>query len=145
MSVRFRLSASAIDSNAERLALGPQAAAGAFVSFEGWVRNHHGGREVLRLQYEAHATLAQRSGEQILAELTALHGLHAAACVHRVGMLEIGEVAVWVGVCAAHRDAAFAACRQIIDRIKAEVPIWKHEHYTNNEKTWVGADVVKPT
>lgn len=144
MKSRFQLSELPIDTAVQRAGLGQQAAAGAYASFEGWVRNHHAGQSVLRLRYEAHTALAQCSGEQILAEVSDTYRLEAAACVHRVGLLEVGEVAVWVGVCAAHRDAAFAACRLIIDRIKAEVPIWKHEHYANNEKSWVGADVVKP-
>ena len=59
-----------------------------------------------------------------------------AACVHRTGELGIGELAVWVGVSAAHRDAAFAACRWIIDEVKARVPIWKQEHYEDGDSVW---------
>lgn len=139
-SATFQLREQPINPQAERERLGLQASAGAYVSFEGWVRNHQGGRSVQRLNYQAHVTLANKAGAKILQESATRHGLLAAAAVHRLGLLEVGEIAVWVGVCAAHRDAAFAACREIIDRIKAEVPIWKHEHYLDNEKTWVGAE-----
>lgn len=139
-SAVFQLSEHRIDPQAERERLGLQASAGAYVSFEGWVRNHHGGRSVQRLDYQAHVTLANKAGAKILQESATRHKLLAASAVHRLGLLEIGEIAVWVGVCAAHREAAFAACREIIDRIKAEVPIWKHEHYIDNEKTWIGAE-----
>ena len=57
--------------------------------------------------------------------------------VHRVGHLRIGELAVWVGVSAAHRGAAFTACRYIIDELKARVPIWKKEHYTSGSTQWI--------
>jgi molybdopterin synthase catalytic subunit len=139
----FRLSEVEIIPAQERRVLEARSDAGAFVAFEGWVRNHHAGRSVLRLAYTANPALAVRTGQHIVAELVQQNTLLGASVVHRLGLLEIGEIAVWVGVCAAHRDSAFEGCRALIDRIKAEVPIWKHEHYTNNEKTWVGADVVK--
>ena len=63
-----------------------------------------------------------------------------ARCVHRVGSLAIGDLAVWVGVIAAHRDAAFAACRFIIDEVKSRVPIWKNEHYADGESGWLHPD-----
>ena len=63
-----------------------------------------------------------------------------ARCVHRVGLLEIGECAVWVGVAAKHRDEAFRACRYIIDEIKHRLPIWKKEHYVNGDSGWVNCE-----
>ena len=63
-----------------------------------------------------------------------------AICIHRVGTLEIGDIAVWVGVTAAHRGAAFDACRYIIDEVKARVPIWKKEHYTGGDSGWVNCE-----
>ena len=63
-----------------------------------------------------------------------------ARCVHRIGDLAIGELAVWVGVSAAHRDAAFAACRYVIDEVKARVPIWKHERYADGDAGWLHPD-----
>lgn len=112
-------------------------AAGAFASFEGWVRNHNEGRAVDRLEYQAYETLGVREGEKILAEAAARFPILGAACIHRVGTLEIGEMAVWVGVTAAHRDAAFAACRFIIDEVKERVPIWKKEHYAEGVSGWI--------
>jgi molybdopterin synthase catalytic subunit len=117
--------------------------AGACVTFEGWVRDHHQGRMVAGLRYEAHAGLAEAEGARILAEALLRFDCVNACCVHRIGVLAIGELAVWVGVSAAHRDAAFAACRHIIDEVKARVPIWKHERYGDGDAAWVhptGAD-----
>ena len=113
---------------------------GGYVTFEGAVRNHNEGRTVLRLEYEAFAPLAQREGERILAAATARFGLMHAHCAHRVGALEIGELAVWVGVAAAHRGEAFDACRYIIDHIKHSVPIWKKEYYEDGDSGWVNCE-----
>lgn len=112
-------------------------AAGACVCFEGRVRNHNEGRSVQRLEYEAYEQLGRKEGERIMAEALARFPLARARCVHRLGTLEIGELAVWVGVTAAHRDAAFAACRYIIDQVKDRVPIWKKEHYAAGDSGWI--------
>ncbi len=114
--------------------------AGACVTFEGWVRNHHEGRAVTRLEYEAYNTVAAAEGERILAEARERFALVDARCVHRVGSLDIGDLAVWVGASAAHRDAAFRACRYIIDEIKSRVPIWKKEHYAEGDSGWVNCE-----
>lgn len=111
--------------------------AGAYASFEGWVRDHHGGRAVSGLRYESYAELALSEGAKVLAEARERFEIVDACCVHRVGDLAIGELAVWVGVSAAHRDAAFAACRYIIDETKARVPIWKRERYAGGEADWL--------
>ena len=111
--------------------------AGAFAGFEGWVRNHHGGRAVTGLHYEAYPVLAEREGEAVLDEALARFEILDARCVHRHGDLAIGELAVWVGVSAGHRDAAFAACRYIIDEVKARVPIWKRERYVDGDANWL--------
>jgi len=132
----FRLSQSAIDVaplRASLLATG----AGACASFEGWVRDHNEGRAVTGLAYEAYAALAEAEGAKVLAEARAKFAIVEVACVHRVGELGLGELAVWVGVSAAHRDAAFAACRFVIDEIKARVPIWKHERYIDGDGAWL--------
>lgn len=110
---------------------------GGYASFEGWVRNHNADRAVLGLRYEAYAALAQAEGEKIIDEALARFEVLDARCVHRVGALAIGELAVWVGVSAAHRDAAFAACRYIIDEVKSRVPIWKHERYAEGDAGWL--------
>lgn len=119
--------------------LHPQA--GAFASFEGWVRDHNAGRVVVGLRYEAYALLAEAEGAQVLAEARARFEIIQVCCVHRVGELAIGDLAVWVGVVAAHRDAAFAACRYVIDEIKARVPIWKHERYAQGDADWLHPQV----
>jgi len=115
-------------------------AAGGFVAFEGWVRDHNDGRQVLKLAYQAYPALAVKEGEKVLAEALDKYDIIKAACVHRTGMLEIGELAVWVGVSSAHREAAFAACRYIIDEIKVRVPIWKKEYYTSGDSGWVDCE-----
>ena len=132
----FTLASAPLDPAAlQRELLDPRA--GACVTFEGWVRNHNHGRPVLALDYEAFAELAGREGNRIVAEARAKFDLVALACVHRVGALQIGDLAVWVGVAAAHRGAAFDACRYVIDEAKARVPIWKKEHYAGGSSEWV--------
>lgn len=111
--------------------------AGAYASFEGWVREVNDGRPVSALTYEAYQALAEREGETILAEAMRRFTIIEAVAVHRVGRLQLGELAVWVGVSAGHRDAAFAACRWIIDEVKSRVPIWKHEHYADGDAGWL--------
>jgi molybdopterin synthase catalytic subunit len=109
---------------------------GAFCSFEGWVRNHHCGKSVNSLEYSCYEALAIKEGEQILCEAKEKFAIASAFCTHRVGHLAIGEMAVYVAVGAAHRDAAFLACRYIIDEIKSRVPIWKKEHYSDGSVAW---------
>ena len=111
--------------------------AGAFICFEGWVRNHHAGRAVQALGYQAYAALAESEGEKILLEACERFGILDVRCVHRVGDLAIGDCAVWVGVSAAHRDAAFSACRYVIDEVKQRVPIWKKERYEDGSSDWL--------
>jgi len=133
---RFFLSHDPIGVDALRATLG-STHAGAFASFEGWVRDHNEGRPVAALRYEAHAKLAQAEGETILREAVRTFAIVDARCVHRLGDLDIGDLAVWVGVSAAHRDAAFDACRWIIDTVKVRVPIWKHERYMEGDAEWL--------
>jgi molybdopterin synthase catalytic subunit len=114
--------------------------AGACVTFEGWVRDRNIGRVVHRLDYQAYAPLARAEGGKILAEARQRFAIVDARCVHRVGSLAVGELAVWAGVSAGHRDAAFAACRYIIDEVKRRVPIWKNEHYADGESGWLHPD-----
>ncbi len=115
-------------------------AAGGYASFEGWVRNHNEGLQVTRLEYEAFEALAIKEADLIIAEAIKKYGVLRAACVHRVGTLEIGDIAVWVGVSSAHRDEAFKACRYIIDEVKHRLPIWKKEHYINGDSGWVNCE-----
>ena len=133
---RFRLSDKPVDVAALRAEL-LDARVGGYASFEGWVRDHHDGRAVTGLRYEAYAALAEQEGERILDEARDRFAILDVRCVHRTGDLAIGELAVWVGVTAAHRDAAFAACRFVIDEVKARVPIWKHERYAEGGADWL--------
>jgi molybdopterin synthase catalytic subunit len=114
--------------------------AGGFVSFEGWVRNENEGRVVHKLEYEAYAAMAEKEGRRIVSDAVERFGLSAAACVHRVGSLQIGEMAVWVGASSPHRGEAFEACRFIIDQIKVRLPIWKKEHYQDGDSGWVNCE-----
>jgi molybdopterin synthase catalytic subunit len=133
---RFELLSMPIDGATLRARLQAHAAGG-FVSFEGWVRDVHAGRAVLRLQYQAYDRLASSEAELILQEAVDRFELIGVRCAHRVGTLELGELAVWVGVSAAHRDAAFAACRYVIDEVKRRVPIWKRESYADGDSGWI--------
>jgi len=136
---KFAFANAPIDPEGLRTGLG-RAAAGGYASFEGWVRDHNDGRQVRHLEYEAYATLAVSEGERIVDEAVARFGVLAAACVHRVGDLALGDLAVWVGVSSVHRAEAFAACRYIIDEVKHRLPIWKKEHYTDGDSGWVNCE-----
>jgi sulfur-carrier protein adenylyltransferase/sulfurtransferase len=135
----FRFSATALDTAALQRELRDESCGG-FAAFEGWVRNHNAGQAVTSLEYEAFAELAEKEGARIVAAATGKFGVTRAACVHRLGPLAIGDVAVWVGVCAAHRDEAFRACRFIIDEVKHRLPIWKKETYLNGDSGWVNCE-----
>ena len=135
----FRISADPIDAPALHATLRSHGA-GACVTFEGWVRDNHLGRAVRGLEYESYVELANVEGERVLAEARERFGLIAVACVHRIGKLDLGDMAVWVGVSAGHRDAAFAACRYVIDEIKQRVPIWKRESYVDGDAGWIHPD-----
>ncbi|QSX75337.1 molybdenum cofactor biosynthesis protein MoaE [Lysobacter arenosi] len=136
MTKHFSLSDTPFDTASERAKLLDDRVGG-FASFEGWVRDHNDGRPVHGLRYEAYAALAEAEGERVLTEALSKFDILDARCVHRVGDLAIGELAVWVGVSAAHRDAAFAACRFVIDEVKSRVPIWKHERYADGDAGWL--------
>ncbi|MFO1394882.1 MAG: ThiF family adenylyltransferase [Steroidobacteraceae bacterium] len=135
----FAFTTEPIDASEGRAALADPSCGG-YASFEGWVRDHNDGHEVRRLEYEAYAELAVKEGERIVEEAIRRHGVARAACIHRLGDLAIGEMAVWVGVSAAHRDEAFRACRWIIDEVKHRVPIWKKEHYASGDSGWVNCE-----
>jgi len=110
---------------------------GAIATFSGTVRQHNEDREVTQLHYQSYNTLAVKEGNKILGEAKEQFKIVNALCVHRVGYLNIGEIAVWIGVNASHRDAAFNACRYIIDAIKSRVPIWKKEIYVDGDSGWL--------
>lgn len=112
--------------------------AGGTVVFIGTVREADGGRDVTSLDYEAHPSVGdvlRAVAEKVAADTP----LRARAAVHRVGHLEIGDIAVVVAAAADHRQEAFAACRQLIDDLKREVPIWKHQRFDDGGEEWVGS------
>ncbi|MDP7105838.1 MAG: molybdenum cofactor biosynthesis protein MoaE [Roseibacillus sp.] len=135
----FHLTTDPIDLAALREAAG-NPHAGAVAVFEGTVRNHHQGREVLRLEYEAHAPVAEKEGQRIVRDAIERFDLDHAEAVHRTGPLEIGESAVIVAVSSSHRSESFEACRFIIDEIKHRLPIWKKEFYPDGSSDWAGCE-----
>ncbi|TXL61450.1 molybdenum cofactor biosynthesis protein MoaE [Aeromicrobium terrae] len=113
--------------------------AGGIALFVGTVRTVDEDREVQQLSYSAHPSVLDRLrdvAERIAAEINVV----ALAAVHRVGDLAIGDLAVVVAISAQHRQEAFEAGRRLIDDLKSEVPIWKHQTYTSGDATWVHAD-----
>lgn len=111
--------------------------AGAFNAFEGRVRNINEGKNVIALEYEAYESLCDREATKIFEEAYKQFNIIEARCYHREGKLNVGDMAVWVGVIAQHRDDSFKACRYIIDEVKKRLPIWKKEYYDNGESSWV--------
>ncbi len=113
------------------------AGAGGVCLFVGAVRDHDRGREVAGLGYSAHPTALARLRE-VAADVAGRFDASGVAAVHRVGELSVGDLAVVVAVATPHRDAAFTACRALIDELKATVPIWKHQVFTDGAEEWVG-------
>ncbi|WP_423128209.1 molybdenum cofactor biosynthesis protein MoaE [Gaoshiqia sp. Z1-71] len=109
---------------------------GAVVLFSGEVRDNNNGKPVIRLEYEAYEPMAEKMIGQILDEATAKWKLNKAVCIHRLGPVAISACAVVVITGSAHRAAAYEANHYIIDRVKNEVPIWKHEFYTDGTSEW---------
>ena len=112
-------------------------AAGAIATFVGTTRAHSRGREVIRLEYEAYEGMAEAEMDRIAGLLRERHDVIDVAIHHRVGPVEIGETSVVIAVSAAHRAAAFDACREAIDTLKQTVPLWKKELYVGGEE-WIG-------
>lgn len=113
--------------------------AGAIVGFVGMIRDHDGGRRVVRLEYSAHP-----SAERVMAEVVAdvaeqSSGVRAVAASHRTGVLHIGEAALVAAVAADHRQEAFATCALLVDTIKARLPVWKHQFFDDGTEEWVGS------
>ncbi len=129
----FRISSARVDPGALRREL-LDARAGGYVSFEGRVRSRNKSRKVYSLEYEAYRELAEKVGAHIIAEARARFAIFSAACVHRRGFLQVGDIAVWAGVTAEHRGAAFDACRYIIGEMKKRVPIWKKEVWADGSE-----------
>ncbi|MEU0788902.1 molybdenum cofactor biosynthesis protein MoaE [Amycolatopsis sp. NPDC005961] len=114
-------------------------AAGAVVTFAGVVRDHDGGKGVRDLTYEGHPSAGQVIAD-VVAELAARWtGVRAVAVSHRIGHLAIGDVALACAVAAEHRGQAFSACSDLVDEVKARLPIWKHQHFTDGTDEWVNS------
>jgi molybdopterin synthase catalytic subunit/molybdopterin converting factor small subunit len=109
---------------------------GAVVVFLGTVRDHHAGRAVARLTYSAYRPMALEGLRRIVADLEAGHEGLRAAIVHRLGDVPVGEPSVVIAVGSPHRAAAYEASRTALERLKAEIPIWKREHYADGEAAW---------
>jgi molybdopterin synthase catalytic subunit len=112
---------------------------GAVVTFEGTVRDHNDGRRVESLEYEAMESLACNEGNRIIDEARDKFPILSASCVHRVGHLNIGDIAIRVMAVSAHRADAFEACQYIVHEVKSRVPIWKKEHYVDGSTEWIGS------
>jgi molybdopterin synthase catalytic subunit len=133
--IAFSLTHDPIDTTSLRARIESRSS-GAVVIFEGVVRDHHAGRAVSSLEYEGYAPMATPVGQALLAEAAQRFGLAAALGVHRLGHLEIGDIAVVIIVASSHRGAAFSACAWIMDELKARVPVWKHEHFADGSSEW---------
>jgi molybdopterin synthase catalytic subunit len=113
---------------------------GAIVIFDGFVRDRSKNRHTLYLEYEAYEPMALAKIQQIARHLHTQFSIHRAAMVHRLGRLEIGETSVYIAVSAAHRAAAFDACRYAIDTLKRTVPIWKKEYFEDGS-VWADGEL----
>ena len=112
-------------------------AAGAIVLFVGQVRNHDDGKGVTALSYSCHPTATQAAVD-VATALAQAHPQCRLAVLHRVGELSVGDIAIVAAVSAAHRDDAFSVCRALVDAVKAQVPIWKHQTFADGSDEWVG-------
>jgi molybdopterin synthase catalytic subunit len=110
---------------------------GAIVLFCGVVRNHDEGRAVVGLTYESYEGMAVAKLREICEEVASQFEVGDIAVTHRVGTLGLGEASVGIAVAAPHRDAAYKASREVVERLKREVPIWKREHYADGADAWL--------
>lgn len=124
---------------ADHEALVADAAAGAVVSFAGVVRDHDGGRSVIRLEYSAHPQAPQTLAEVAAQVAAEADGVRAIAVSHRVGVLEIGDAALVAAVAADHRAAAFQTCARLVDVVKERLPVWKHQFFADGSDEWVNS------
>jgi molybdopterin synthase catalytic subunit len=134
-----------LDPVALRLAL-EDVRSGGICIFEGRVRDHHGGKGVLALSYDCYEPMAEKLLAELREEAQRRWPLRRVIAVHRIGPVPLGELAVWIGVAAEHREEAFAACRFLIEEIKHRLPVWKYETYTDGSSAWsAGCAVLLPT
>ncbi|WP_375482097.1 molybdenum cofactor biosynthesis protein MoaE [uncultured Mycobacterium sp.] len=114
-------------------------AAGAVVGFVGMIRDHDGGRQVVRLEYSAHPSASQVLADVLSEIAEQSRGVRAIAASHRIGALQIGEAALVAAVAADHRRAAFETCGHLVDTVKARLPVWKHQFFADGTDEWVGS------
>jgi molybdopterin synthase catalytic subunit len=114
-------------------------AAGAVVGFAGVIRDHDVGREVVRLEYSAHPSAEQTLAGVVSEIAEHASGVRAIAASHRIGVLPIGDSALVVAVAADHRQEAFVTCADLVDTIKARLPVWKHQFFADGTEEWVGS------
>lgn len=126
------------------MAEGPFPGCGGLALFAGTVRESNEGKRVLRLRYTAYAPLAERLIREIEQETCARFGIPHCRVQHRLGMLEIGDVAIYCVARAPHRAEAFEACRHAVDRVKHETPIWKEEFYADGSSVFVQGCCIRP-
>lgn len=115
----------------------PSESCGGTAVFIGHVRNHHQGKKVIGLFYECYESMAEREIAKIIAGVKAGTGAHEIHVIHRIGWLEVGDIAVIISASGAHRDEAFAACRAVLECVKKDAPIWKKEKYENGRENWI--------
>lgn len=124
---------------AEHAALVERAEAGAVVTFAGVVRDHDGGRPVRGLEYSAHPTAAEIVTKVAADVAGRASGVRAVAVSHRVGRLAIGEVALACAVAADHRREAFETCLELVEEVKRQLPVWKHQIFADGTDEWVNS------
>ncbi len=124
---------------AEHQELVSHRAAGAVVGFVGMIRDHDNGRQVVKLEYSAHPSAANVIADVVAEVAAESPETRAVAASHRIGVLQIGEAALVVAVAADHRQAAFATCAELVDAIKARLPVWKHQFFADGTEEWVGS------
>ncbi len=115
----------------------PNASCGASAFFVGRVRNHHAGHKVQKLFYDCYEPMAEKEIQRIAEAVKKETGVDEIRVLHRIGWLGIGEIAVVIEAHSAHRDEAFKACRNVIELIKCDVPIWKKEIYADGKQSWI--------
>lgn len=132
MQINVELTHQRITPSAPRLTGGN---VGAWVEFSGIVRGEEGGRAIAALEYEAYDSMAKRVMTELLEQLGVQHGCEAAHAIHRVGVIPVGEIAIWIGVGSGHRKEALALVTEFMDQLKQEVPIWKRRALTAAERS----------
>lgn len=115
----------------------PAASSGAAVHFIGVVRNHQNGRSVKKLYYECYESMADKQIDSIITRVKHAYDIDQVRVLHRVGWLEVGDVAIMIETSSIHREDAFSACRAVIEEVKKSVPIWKKEVYCDGTSEWV--------